>query len=217
MQGDRQTYEDPHRRLAPRNLIAFRYRPTTMRILSAVVVALAVLASACASDAGGTDETTTSTLPTTSSSTTTTTEAATEPVVAFTVQLDGGCMMAGPNCATYEFLTDGTVNLYRVGALDVPEGTGSIDTANVDRVLLHLDEANLAELRASLPEGECRACYDGIDTTFVYAAPDPVAFNSAEVELVTTEPLFAATWAALEAAEDALGPLENQMHGDSDG
>ena len=126
-------------------------------------------------------------------------------------------MMAGPNCATYEFLTDGTVNLYRVGALDVPEGAGSIDAAIVDKVLFHLDGTDLDELRASLPEGECRACYDGIDTTFVYITPDPVAFNSAEVELVTTEPLFAATWAALEAAEDELGPLENQMHESSDG
>ena len=188
-----------------------------MRLLSAVVFALALIASACASDAGGSDETTSSTVPTTTSSTTTTTEAPAEPVVAFTIQLSGGCMMAGPNCATYEFLTDGTVNLYRVDALDVPEGVGSIDAAIVDEVLLHLDAVDLDELRASLPEGECRACYDGIDTTFIYATAPPTAFDSAEVELVTTEPLFAATWAALEAAEDELGPLENQMHGDSDG
>jgi hypothetical protein len=139
---------------------------------------------------------------------TSTTEATTtlppEPVEVFTVRLDGGCMMMGPNCPEYRFLSDGSVAVFRAGEVE-PTDTAAINLALVTSVVDLVASTDLEALSASLPPGECRGCYDGIDVTYIYG-PDGV-FASIDIELVSTEPLFAATEAALAAAQGALGEL----------
>lgn len=181
-----------------------------MRTLVASVVLGLLVASCSTSSDPAVDETTTSA----PDSTTTTTEVTPpEPVLVFSVETSGGCMMAGPNCASYRFFSDGTVELLRLDVeTRIPEGTGTIDAALVTAVADELVQVDLEDLYASLPPGECRGCYDGIDTAFIYEVPgQPNTFASVDVELVETVPLFAATWAALEEAELALGQLEPEM------
>ncbi len=162
---------------------------------------LSLVLGACASSDGGADVTTTGGTDTTE---TTETTLPPEPVEIFTVRLDGGCMMMGPNCPEYRFLSDGTVALFRVGEVE-PTDTAAIDPALVTSVVDLVASTDLEALSASLPPGECRGCYDGIDVTYIYG-PDGV-FASTDVELVPTEPLFAATEAALAAAQAALSEL----------
>jgi len=122
-------------------------------------------------------------------------------------------MMMGANCAGYHFWSDGTVEIYRAdGATDgAAEITGSIDPVLIARVAAELGTADLPAIRASLPEGECRGCYDGIDTTFTYETiVGTVPFSSTEVELDLSVPLFAATADALQAARTTLDPLPIQ-------
>ena len=83
--------------------------------------------------------------------------------------------MAGPNCAEYQFYDDGTVEIYRVGTeVTTPEASGMIDQEFIISVQDELVGIDLALLHDSLAPGECRGCYDGIDTTFVYNAPGSV-------------------------------------------
>jgi hypothetical protein len=148
------------------------------------VVLVALLAAACASTPEAASETTTTSAV---------------PYVVVTVIQDGGCVMMGPNCPTYEISSDGSVALYRSGGEFVDQAT--IDLALVDAIVAELATTDLATLRQRLPQGECQGCYDGIDTTFVY--PE-ASFSGVEVELVVSEPLFAATWDAVAAAGAVL-------------
>ncbi len=180
----------------------------------AVAVALAMLVVACSPDSDAPATETTTSL---AESTTSTTQAPPpQPVLVFTVETSGGCLMAGPNCAAYRFFSDGSVELLRLDVeTRIPEATGSIDPSLVAAVSDALAEVDLADLHASLPPGECRGCYDGIDTTFIYEVPgQPNTFASVEVELTDSVPLFAATWSALAEAELTLGQLEPEMRGE---
>lgn len=192
----------------------------------ALLLALALVLGACASSEGGADVTsapdtsmnvqTSTTIivdepPPASTTLTTIPEPSGE---AFVVRLEGGCMMMGPNCPVYRFFTDGTVELVRLTEEEEPPlGSADIDPALVSAVTDLVGSTDLDALAASLPPGECRGCYDGIDVTYLYlAVDDPVItiagrFSSTEVELVPTEPLFAATGAALAAAQAALEDL----------
>jgi hypothetical protein len=155
-----------------------------MKWVLAVVFGLVV--AACGSSGGGSTETTTTVEPII-------------PYVVVTVVQDGGCMMMGPNCPTYEISSDGSVALYRSGAEQVDQST--IDTALVDAIVAESAGTDLDALRQRLPQGECQGCYDGIDTTFVY---QEATFSGVDVELVASEPLFAATWDAVAAAGQVL-------------
>ena len=88
-----------------------------------------------------------------------------------------------------------------------------VDTAVIDRDLVIALDRELAatdqdELLASLPPGECRGCFDGIDTTMSFPIdPLPVVtptFSSVEVQLDRSEPVFAAAWAVYEAAQAVI-------------
>lgn len=121
--------------------------------------------------------------------------------------------MMGPNCAGYRFYSDGKVDVYRTDASGdtAAEITGSIAQSTVDKVLAELESADLIAIRAGLGEGECRGCYDGIDTTFIYeTVVGAVGFSSTEVDLDESVPLFSATAQALAAAQASLDPLPIQ-------
>ncbi len=126
-----------------------------------------------------------------------TTSAHTSPSIIVTVAEEGGCFMMGLNCATYHIWNDGTVDLFRTGDPDHLVHTTTIDPSLVARIADELATTDLASLRTTLPEGECRGCYDGIDIDFWYGS---TGFSSVDVELVKSEPLFDVTWEAFEAA-----------------
>jgi len=132
------------------------------------------------------------------------------PVV--TIVDEGGCFMMGPNCATYRVYTDGTVELTRTGGSGAVEATTTVDVKLVDAIRDLVATEDLEALRAGLPEGEMTAAYDGVDTSFIYAYPQgDVAFASAVVELVASEPLFAATWKIRDLAAGAMDlPLQTR-------
>jgi hypothetical protein len=192
---------------------------------AALLLALVLVLGACASSEGGADVTS---APDTSINDPTSTTIVDEPPPAsttsvtmpeesgeaFVVRLEGGCMMMGPNCPVYLFSTDGTVHLVRLGYEEEPPiASTTIDPALVAAVTELVNVTDLDALAGSLPPGECRGCYDGIDVTYVYLATDDPAitvagrFSSTDVELVPTEPLFAATGAALAAAQSGLEDL----------
>jgi len=114
----------------------------------------------------------------------------------------GGCAMAGPNCTRLIVMGDGTVEVQRL----LPGGEDLVDTASIDSELvaqLHSIVAvtDLEALLGRLPEGHCQGCFDGIDTTMTLNGADgPVVFNSVDVELDVSEPVFGAAWAVHEAA-----------------
>lgn len=154
------------------------------------VVAFALVVSACASASPGAtpDDPTTTTIPP-------------DPVLVLTITEDGGCFMMGPNCATYLVYSDGSLELQRTGQPGDPLDTTTIDVALVADVAALVGTTDLDALRAGLPPGECRGCYDGTDVTFTYETPDgPVAFAGTDVDIFVSEPLFTASWSVLETA-----------------
>lgn len=122
-----------------------------------------------------------------------------------TVETSGGCAQIGPNCFTISIMGDGTVEAYRIG----PDQPALVDTGSIGRemvVALHrlASSTDLNALYQRLPEGECRGCYDGIDTAMWFSAYPtaemPMVFSSVDVELDASEPLFEAAWAVYEEA-----------------
>jgi hypothetical protein len=90
-----------------------------------------------------------------------------------------------------------------------------VDSAFVDPALTTdlawlMTTTDFADLEARLPDGECRGCYDGIDTILVFATtPSLTAFNSIDTALDPSEPLLQAVWRIVEAAGIATEmPLE---------
>jgi len=122
--------------------------------------------------------------------------------IVIVIESSGGCAQLGPNCTRTIVYGDGTVETHRIG----PAGPELVDTGaiSVDFVVdLHrtVATADLAALRARLPEGECRGCVDGIDTTMTFFASNKEeVFSSVEVELDPTEPVFDVAWAVADAA-----------------
>lgn len=126
--------------------------------------------------------------------------------VVVTVESSGGCAQMGPNCTRLVVFGDGTVEAYRFVADDVdPIGTGTIDPGLVVDLAAVVAATDFDALRSRLPEGECRGCYDGIDTTMSFETNGgSERFDSIEVELDASEPLFAAAWAVAGAADSAV-------------
>lgn len=159
------------------------------------LVAVATLATACSPAGEGT--------------TTTTIDPGS---VLVTVEQTGGCLMMGANCPTYVVHANGEVDLFRTS------GTGEIvDSTFVDPSLTTdlawlMSTTNYAELRAGLAVGECRGCYDGIDTTFMFInQASIVSFDSIDTELDPSEPLFGTVWRIIEAAVlETEMPLEQR-------
>lgn len=121
----------------------------------------------------------------------------------------GGCAQMGPNCLRVVVFGDGSVEAYRIGG----DEQTPVDTANIDGALvetLHREIANtdMHQLIGTLSPGECRGCYDGIDTIMRFYSPpldvEHPAFSSVDVELDRSEPLLAAAWAVYEAALEVV-------------
>ena len=176
-----------------------------MKMFIALVAALVLVLSACASSESFAEpdiETTTSTTSTTTPPETTTTPPGPRTLV-ITITEDGGCFMMGPNCATYLAYSDGSVELMRTREPGEPEATTTVDLEVIQKVQDLLASTDLEDLRAGLPEGECQGCFDGTDTIFTYETNNgQVSFASTEVELVLSEQLFAATWTLRNQAAD---------------
>ena len=179
-----------------------------MKSYVALAGAFVLVLSACASSESFSEAnsgTTTSTTSTTTPPETTPTTAPGPRTLVVTITEDGGCFMMGPNCATYLVYSDGSVELMRTRELGEPEATTTVDPDAIQEVTDLLASTDPETLRASLPEGECQGCFDGIDTTFTYETTDgQVSFASTEVELVLSESLFAATWQVRNAAAENL-------------
>ena len=75
----------------------------------------------------------------------------------------GGCMMMGPNCATYVVYSDGTVEIYRTGENAPAEVVGSIPAAEVTAFLDSVKDTDFEALAAEVGPGTCNSCVDGID------------------------------------------------------
>jgi hypothetical protein len=125
--------------------------------------------------------------------------------VVIVVESTGGCAQMGPNCTRLVIFGDGTVEAYRF----VIDGEELVDIGMIDPELAAelqtvLATTDLDALRARLPAGHCRGCFDGIDTTMTFpGAGGPEVFGSIEVELDPSEPVFAGAWAVAAVAEAA--------------
>jgi len=86
----------------------------------------------------------------------------------FSISQTGGCMMAGPNCAEYRLnIADGSFELLRIEEDSVIEKKGKLDVELVDAWFLELNKIeNIEDFAQQLGEGECRACFDGIDLSY---------------------------------------------------
>jgi hypothetical protein len=162
-----------------------------------MLVAVAIVATACTSTVDGS----------------VTTIAAIDPTsVLATVEQTGGCLMMGPNCPTYVIRADGQVTLERTGNSGDSVDSAYIDPALTTDLAWQMSTTDFAELRAGLPPGECQGCYDGIDTAFIFRTNQhAVTFSSVETDLDSSEPLFATMWRIVEAASLATEmPIEQR-------
>jgi hypothetical protein len=120
-----------------------------------------------------------------------------------TFVMDGGCMMMGPNCPTYELMPGGEFSLRRTGGADI-EATGSIDPQVARDLWDVVRSTDFDDLTASLGPGECRACVDGIDTRMIIKSGDTEhVLDSTQVEFDQTVALFALTEEAVAAMSNA--------------
>ena len=168
-----------------------------MERLSILVSVVALVATACASGDTVSTAVTSVTPPDT---------------VVLTVEQSGGCMMMGPNCPTYVVRANGQVEIFRTGDAD-----DAVDVTRVDMRLMtdlanEIGSSDLEAIRARLDEGECRGCYDGIDTAMEFETVSGIVrFDSMDEELSSAEPLFAAVWAIVEtAAAEMTLPMEQR-------
>ncbi len=120
----------------------------------------------------------------------------------------GGCAMAGPNCARYEILADGTVTTYREGESEVA-ATGTIDEATVMAWVAEVQRTDTEALVSRLGPGEMTAAFDGIDF-FLDVPFIDFELSSVDKEFAGSEPFFEAATGLAQAAASAA-PLEIAM------
>jgi hypothetical protein len=106
----------------------------------------------------------------------------------------------------YVIYDDGTVVLDR-RSLDEWErvGVASIDPVLVTQLRLVLAGTDLDEARRRPPRAERQRCYGGVDTIMTFDPGPAPTFDSAAVVLDLDEPIFAAAWDVVAAAEAAFG------------
>lgn len=122
------------------------------------------------------------------------------------LQESGGCFMPGPNCRTISFWADGSVNVAWPDEADRSDEPSIIDPSQAAAWLEIASGTDFDDLVARLPEGECRGCYDGIDTVLEISLDGTtITLDSMTVEFVLSEPLFAATNGLINAVPFTLG------------
>jgi hypothetical protein len=104
----------------------------------------------------------------------------------------GGCLMMGPNCATYVVYSDGTIEIYRTGESAAAEVVGSIPAAEVSAFVDSVNGTDFESLAAEVGPGTCNACVDGIDITLTITLPDgPTELDSTVINFDLSNDFFA--------------------------
>lgn len=107
-----------------------------------------------------------------------------------TIDTNGGCMMMGPNCPRYELMSDGSFKVLRQAAGEIAN-SGQVDMQLVEQWLNVANKTDFKALLASLGEGECRACYDGVDVNYtILPQSKNINITSTEYEFSPTQDFF---------------------------
>lgn len=108
---------------------------------------------------------------------------------AVTIIENGGCAMMGPNCATWTLSPDGSFTLSRTGE-DGVVAESSISAETAQELFDEIASTDMETFIASLGEGSCQACVDGIDTRVEIEGPaGQTVLDSTEVGF-DESPLF---------------------------
>jgi len=125
----------------------------------------------------------------------------------------GGCLMMGPNCATYVLYSDGAVEIYRTGEGLPAEVVGSIPEAEVDAFLDSVKDTDFAALATEVGPGTCNSCVDGIDIMLTLTlAGEPVSLDSTVVNFDLNNDFFANVETLMEDVR-AVGELAVRQRG----
>ncbi len=123
----------------------------------------------------------------------------------------GGCLMMGPNCATYVVYSDGTVEIYRTGENAPAEVVGSIPAAELSAFVDSVKDTDFQGLVGKVGPGTCNSCVDGIDIKATIALSDgPIELDSTVVNFDLSHSLFANLESLMEDVR-AVGELELQQ------
>ncbi len=172
--------------------------------------ALLITTSLVALAACGDDATSTSSDSTAAAPSETTTPA--ERAVGLRYEVNGGCQMMGPNCATFVIYTDGTVEIYRTGENAPAEVTGSIPAAEISAYLDSIKDVDFQALAEEVGPGTCQACVDGVDTKVTIGLDEEVLLDSTIVNF-DIENQFFANLDSLMQDVYAVGELPIQQRG----
>ena len=175
-------------------------RFTALRALS-VVACLTALA-ACGDDSSSSSNT----------DAPTTTAAPAERVEGVRYEVNGGCQMMGPNCATYVIYTDGTVEIYRTGENLPAEVTGSIPAEEIAAYLDSVKDVDFQALATEVGPGTCNACVDGVDMKVTIGLDEPVVLDSTVVNFDPENQFFTALDSLMQDVY-AVGELPIQQRG----
>jgi hypothetical protein len=123
----------------------------------------------------------------------------------------GGCLMMGPNCATYVVYSDGTVDIYRTGESASAEVVGSIPAAEVSAFLDSVKDTDFAALAVEVGPGTCNACVDGVDIKLTLTLPaGPTELDSTLINFDLNNDFFANVETLMEDVR-AVGELPIQQ------
>ncbi len=104
----------------------------------------------------------------------------------------GGCLMMGPNCATYVVYSDGTVEIYRTAENSPAEMVGSIPAAEVSAFVDSVNDTDFDALAVEVGPGTCNSCVDGIDITLILTLPaGPTELDSTIINFDLSKDFFA--------------------------
>lgn len=136
-----------------------------------------------------------------------------EPTEVLRYEATGGCLMMGPNCATYVLYSDGTVEIFRTGENAPAEVTGSIPEAEVTAFLDSVTGTDFDALAAEVGPGTCNACVDGIDVLLTIVSSDgSTKLDSTVVNFDPTNDFFANVETLMEDVR-GVGELAIQQRG----
>jgi hypothetical protein len=176
-------------------------RLTALRALS--LVACLTVVAACGDDSSSSSNDTAAP---------TTTAAPAEKVEGVRYEVNGGCMMMGPNCATYVIYTDGTVEIYRTGENQPAEVTGSIPAEEIAAYLDSVKDVDFQALATEVGPGTCNACVDGTDAKVTIGLDEEVVLDSTVINFDPEHPFFKALDSLMQDVY-AVGELPIQQRG----
>lgn len=165
--------------MSTRELWAARRRLNGMKLRRTLTAVASLLALAACGDDSTTDATTVDSV-------------AADPVEVVRYETTGGCLMMGPNCATYVVYSDGTVEIYRTDQGEPAEVIGSIPAAEVAAFLESVQDTDFDALASEVGPGTCNACVDGIDIVLTLTlASGPVELDSTVINFDLANDFFA--------------------------